>query len=80
MLQPLECRRFLSASIIDGVLTITGTDGDDEIFVYGQNKAFLPTPPAPPIQLGVLVQRNGVTLGEFDIDDFNSIHIDAGDG
>jgi Ca2+-binding RTX toxin-like protein len=82
MLQPLERRRFLSASIIDGVLTITGTEGDDEIFVYGLTSMFHPQPgfPWPPNEHRALVQRNGFTLGNFDIDDFTAIRVDAGDG
>ncbi|MGB7156976.1 MAG: calcium-binding protein [Tepidisphaeraceae bacterium] len=78
----LESRRLLSATIVDGVLTITGTGGDDEIFVYGRETMFHYAPgfSGPTLEFSARVERNGVELGTFKIDDFNAIRIDAGGG
>src|SRR5438045_2424826 len=41
MIEHLESRRFLSASVANGVLTVTGTDKADHIMITQQKRAVL---------------------------------------
>src|SRR4051812_45290251 len=73
MLEPLESRRLMSISLADGVLTITGTSGNDKLFVID---------PANWIDAGpnIFVNLNDTELREFAPADVKSVVIDLGGG
>ena len=70
-MQKLEDRRLLSASVIEGVLTVEGTDGADEIVVSLNT--------SDPAATKLDVKLNGVT-SSFDLSSVTSISISGGEG
>jgi Ca2+-binding RTX toxin-like protein len=67
MLESLESRRLLAVHLVDGVLTVTGTTGDDRIEIFGQ----------PSESATAFVRMNGEIVAQFQLNEFDRIRVDA---
>src|SRR3954470_16931166 len=72
VMEPLQARMLLSASLVDGVLTIQGTEADDQISVIGSGSTHEIEP--------VLVQESDQNWQEFENALVKEILILAGSG
>src|SRR5687768_6967254 len=70
-MQNLESRRLLSAAVVDGVLTVEGTDAADQIVVSLNT--------VDPLVTKLDVTLNGV-VSSFDLSAVTGISVSGGDG
>src|SRR5688500_18811103 len=86
MIEPLERRRLLAATLVDGVLTVEGTPGDDRIELGTRQSvvtnAVVPVTPNVTIVLEsyIVVRVNDVTGLQFDATQGRQSIVRAGDG
>ncbi|HYO09688.1 MAG TPA: hypothetical protein VER17_12010 [Tepidisphaeraceae bacterium] len=71
MIEPLESRRLMDATLVDGLLTVTGTGGNDVIEIFGQRLG------TPSQGITVIVQINGTTVAQHANGDVDRVRVDA---